>query len=239
MHVFMSQNGCYLLASTFFLLFVTQRTATGFSRDICSLESCITSNASSKDFIKRCNSSLGHQLQGHCCYDLSSDQVIGIDLSYCNLNNIKSILHQTPKVLRVNLTHNPNLTYENTSFIGLTKLRMLILDSVVDCPAQWNWFNTTWQSWTTAEYEKHSVRCINQTDTCELLKTYNYTCPEHSKCTNNGPGSFECRCASGWGGYRCLRMIGQNVTIPITTTVAGATVLLSAVLWFTQRRHVL
>lgn len=65
------------------------------------------------------------------------------------------------------------------------------------------------------------------------------TCPEHSKCTNNGPGSFLCRCDAGWGGYKCLHKTDRNVTIPITTSVAGVTVLLSAVLWYTQRRHVL
>ncbi|XP_039271877.1 all-trans retinoic acid-induced differentiation factor-like [Styela clava] len=210
------------------------------NEDVCSLQSCSDPYPPNGSFVDNCNSHPMLRLQGHCCENFSSGHVVGIDLSFCKLRNIKTLFHQYTEVTKINLTNNPDLKFQNTSFLGLKKLCQISVDKNVECNSQWNWFNSSWQAWNNTEDDKHDRKCINQTNTCNLLKQYhNYTCPDNSNCINNGPGQFLCDCKHGWGGYKCLRKTDSDLKLPILAGTAAATVLLSSILWYTQRRHVI
>lgn len=207
---------------------------------VCQKSSCKDPNPPNGSFVNDCNLHEGYRLIGRCCVDLSTDTIIGLDLAYCDLKGIASqIRSEAPDVVRVNLTNNYDLKLENESFKGLTKLRNLAIDRGQNCPGEWNWFNITWKAWNATFAEKHQTRCVNQSDTCaKLYGEHNYTCPDHSNCTNDGPGSFLCECNKHWGGYRCLRERSHSLKVYILSVIAGCTVVLSSFLWFTQRRHI-
>eukprot|EP00064_Thunnus_orientalis_P017487 superscaffoldBa00003726_g17570 len=62
-------------------------------------------------------------------------------------------------------------------------------------------------------------------------------CPENSLCGPYGPGFFECSCADNYHGYKCLRE-GEFPLLQVFGPLGASTVVISVLLWVTQRRKV-
>uniref|UniRef100_H2Y641 EGF-like domain-containing protein n=1 Tax=Ciona savignyi TaxID=51511 RepID=H2Y641_CIOSA len=211
------------------------------TESICALNSCTTPSPLFSSIVKLCEESKGLSMRGRCCVQLSDNSIIvGVDLSFCNISSIGRMLTiQAPKLQHVNLTNNPLLTISDETFRGLHNLTTLSLPPSVSCPGNHSWFNSSWQPWNKVVQHRNTIICSNQTDTCGKLHSQNYTCPEHSTCHNDGPGLFDCACHKGWGGYKCLRMTGGIPTVPIVCGSFGSSIVISALVWWTQRRHVI
>ncbi|XP_076806809.1 all-trans retinoic acid-induced differentiation factor-like isoform X1 [Clavelina lepadiformis] len=206
--------------------------------DICALVSCTSLTPTNSSIEKFCNQSRGLLMRGRCCLDLSTNAIYGVDLSWCNISHLGSMLHeQAPQVVKLNLTFNPNLRTDNKTFRGLTKVKVLSLPSQNGCPSNWTWFNTTWKAWNFTNSNKHYEVCYNQTDTCATLKTFNYSCPENSQCRNDGPGMFQCLCSHGWTGYKCVRHSHGKPSISILIGSFGSATLLSVFFWLSERKN--
>lgn len=233
----MENISCYLFFSVFASIARCQ-TDVDDNLAMCTFTSCDPTSPPSATFDHDCAAHEGYRIIGRCCIDESSGSIVGVDLSYCDLKSVGTVLHDAPNILKINFTHNSNLKFENNSFRGLAKLHTVALDLTMDCPGEWSWYNATWQSWNDTVMEKHQKRCVNQSNTCtKLFHEHNYTCPDHSECVNNGPGSFSCVCEENWGGYKCMRRTDSNPSLTIILSTSISTVVLSLILWVTQRRR--
>ena len=226
-------HACFLLKTS-----AKQEDVVASDVDLCDLPSC--SDFSSNSTIeKMCSLSKGMVMRGRCCIKLNNNNmIIGMDLSFCNINSLKKMLYQqAPNLKRLNLTFNPSLSIDEDTFRGLNNLSVLSLPSHLSCPGNWSWFNTSWKAWDMIKHHNLMEVCFNQTNTCSLLSLYNYTCPSHSKCHNDGPALFRCDCSYSWRGYKCLRLPAHFPLLTIGGCTLVATPLLSFALWFSGRRN--
>ncbi|XP_056150673.1 all-trans retinoic acid-induced differentiation factor [Lampris incognitus] len=178
----------------------------------------------------RCASSAG-RIGGRCCLQndnaTSAEYVIGLDLSNCSLSHVED-LQGASTALVIDLSLNPITNISDSVFQGFIELNYLILPVNLACPGG----NTSW--------EKEEIRggerlCQNQRSLCNQTGQMSMNCPENSLCAPFGPGFFECSCAENYHGYKCLRE-GEFPAIQVFGPLGASTVLISVLLWVTQRR---
>lgn len=177
-----------------------------------------------------CSESAG-RIDGRCCWrnDNTSDpeHIIGLDLSNCSLTHVDD-LQEASTVVRIDLSLNPIVNMSDTAFQGFSKLNYMILPPDIACPGG----NTSWEK---VEVKDGNRLCEGQKNMCNQTGHMSIDCPENSLCAPYGPGFFECGCADHHHGYKCLRE-GQFPALQVFGPLAASTVVLSFLLWVTQRR---
>ncbi|XP_042359516.1 LOW QUALITY PROTEIN: all-trans retinoic acid-induced differentiation factor [Plectropomus leopardus] len=177
-----------------------------------------------------CASSAG-RIDGRCCLrkDNTSDpeRIIGLDLSNCSLTHLED-LQGASAALIIDLSLNSITNISDTAFQGFTELNYMILPQDIDCPGG----NTSWKK---VEVKAGNRLCEGQRDMCNQTGQLSLNCPENSLCAPYGPGFFECSCAENYHGYKCLRE-GEFPALQVFGPLGASTVVISFVLWFTQRR---
>ena len=125
----------------------------------------------------------------------------------------------------------------DSAFTGFTSLDYVTVPSPLDCPG------SKWDAWAMEKpnepmnstiCQMQQTYCSLHNDSCIELEEY----PHNAYCVPNGPSLFLCPCSEGVYGYKCLRR-GTFPTAIFAPTLTVATVILSVVLWFTQRRFVI
>ncbi|XP_015208132.2 all-trans retinoic acid-induced differentiation factor [Lepisosteus oculatus] len=175
----------------------------------------------------RSNSSL--EREGRCCLQKQAlpSPIIGLDLWNCSLTQVED-LHEASAAVIIDLSDNPLMNISESAFQGFTSLRYLVLPSNLECPGG----NTSWEH---VELIGETVMCEGQKNACNGTEVVSWFCPENSLCKPDGPGLIQCNCAENFHGYKCLRE-GMFPMLKVFGILGVATVLVSAVLWFTQRR---
>ncbi|XP_072552601.1 all-trans retinoic acid-induced differentiation factor [Salminus brasiliensis] len=178
------------------------------------------------------------RIEGRCCLKdnnnnsssgSSSDQdsVFGLDLSNCSLSHLDD-LHEASAAVIIDLSNNPVSNLSDFVFQGFNQLRHLIMPIQLECPGG----NTSWDK---VEVKGNTRLCYGQRNVCNQTGQMSWDCPENSLCMPYGPGFFECSCAQNFHGYKCLRE-GQFPMLEVMAILSGSTVVISALLWVTQRR---
>ncbi|XP_018549975.1 all-trans retinoic acid-induced differentiation factor [Lates calcarifer] len=177
-----------------------------------------------------CSSSAG-RIGGRCCLrnDNTTDpeRIIGLDLSNCSLTHVED-LHEASTALMIDLSHNPIVNISDTAFQGFIELNYMILPGDILCPGG----NT---SWSKVEVKAGDRLCQGQKSMCNQTGQLSIDCPENSLCAPYGPGFFECSCADSYHGYKCLRE-GEFPALQVFGPLGASTVVISILLWVTQRR---
>lgn len=177
-----------------------------------------------------CFSSTG-RIEGRCCLrnDNTSDSehIIGLDLSNCSLNHIEQ-LQAASTTLIIDLSLNPIVNISKKAFQGFIELNYVILPEDIACPGG----NTSWEK---VEVKEGNRLCEGQKNTCNQTGQLSISCPGNSICAPYGPSFFECSCAKNYHGYKCLRE-GEFPVLLVFGPLAASTVVISILLWVTQRR---
>ncbi|XP_047430517.1 all-trans retinoic acid-induced differentiation factor [Mugil cephalus] len=177
-----------------------------------------------------CSLSAG-RIDGRCCLrnDNTSDpeHIIGLDLSNCSLASVDN-LQGASAVFMIDLSLNPIVNISDAVFQGFTKLNNVILPQDIVCPGG----NASWEN---VEVKEGNRFCEGQKSMCNQTGQLSIDCPENSLCAPYGPGFFECSCADSFHGYKCLRE-GEFPTLQVFGPLAASTVVISFLLWVTQRR---
>ncbi|XP_042339239.1 all-trans retinoic acid-induced differentiation factor-like, partial [Plectropomus leopardus] len=150
-----------------------------------------------------------------------------LDLSNCSLTHLED-LQGASAALIIDLSLNSITNISDTAFQGFTELNYMILPQDIDCPGG----NTSWKK---VEVKAGNRLCEGQRDMCNQTGQLSLNCPENSLCAPYGPGFFECSCAGNYHGYKCLRE-GEFPALQVFGPLGASTVVISFVLWFTQRR---
>lgn len=170
------------------------------------------------------------RIDGRCCLknDNTNDPeyIIGLDLSNCSLTCVQDIQGASTAFM-IDLSLNPIVNINDTAFQGFNKLKYMILPQNVNCPGS----NTSWEKVKIKEGNRY---CEGQRNMCNETGQLSMNCPENSLCTPFGPGFFECSCAENFHGYKCLRE-GEFPALQVFGPLAASTVVISFLLWTTQR----
>uniref|UniRef100_A0A4W5KNC6 All-trans retinoic acid-induced differentiation factor n=1 Tax=Hucho hucho TaxID=62062 RepID=A0A4W5KNC6_9TELE len=180
-----------------------------------------------------CSASAG-LIDGCCCLlrnenTSNADYVIGLDLSNCSLSHVED-LQEASTAAMIDISLNPIVNLNNSLFQGFVQLDTLILPVNLACPGG----NASWNK---VEVQGDTRHCEGQKDICNLTGHLSLNCPENSLCAAYGPGFFECSCVDDFHGYKCLRE-GKFPIIQVFGLLGASTVLVSILLWVTQRRKV-
>ncbi|KAJ8332440.1 hypothetical protein SKAU_G00426130 [Synaphobranchus kaupii] len=170
------------------------------------------------------------RVEGRCCLGTQgtdTDSITGLDLSNCSQSQVKDMKEaSTAKIIDLSSNNISNLN--DRVFKGFTQLQYLMLPFPLTCPGG----NASWEK---VETRGETCLCERQRNSCDQVGHMSWDCPENALCAPDGPGFFQCRCAQSHHGYKCLRE-GQFPLAEVLGILGGATVLVSAVLWLTQRR---
>ncbi|XP_026858791.2 all-trans retinoic acid-induced differentiation factor isoform X1 [Electrophorus electricus] len=178
------------------------------------------------------------RIQGRCCFKGNlvedEDSILGLDLSNCSLSHVED-LHEAlaAKIICVfgrDLSNNPIFNLSNSTFQGFKHLTHLVLPIKLECPGG----NI---SWDTVEVKHDTRLCEGQRSACNQTGQMPWNCPENSLCMPYGPGFFECSCVHNFHGYKCLRQ-GRFPMLEVMAILGGSTVIISTLLWVTQRQKV-
>ncbi|XP_068614552.1 all-trans retinoic acid-induced differentiation factor-like [Brachionichthys hirsutus] len=179
-----------------------------------------------------CSTSAG-RIDRRCCLksDNKSDpeRIIGLDLSNCTLTDVKDLSGASTASM-IDLSLNPLVNISDAIFQGFVELNYLILPQDLLCLGG----NTSWEK---VEVKDGNRICKGQINMCNQTGQLSVTCPENSLCGRYGPGFFECSCADNYHGYKCLRE-GEFPSLNVFASLGAATVVLTFLLWITQRRKV-
>lgn len=177
-----------------------------------------------------CSSSAG-RIEGRCCLKNVTtgehDCITGLDLSNCSLTLVGNLQEATTATI-LDLSHNPITNIKDSTFQGFIVLNYLILPNNVLCPGG----NTSWEH---IELKNEIRLCKGQNNMCNQTGQMSMNCPENSLCGPYGPGFFECSCADNYHGYKCLRE-GEFPALQVFGPLGASTVVISFLLWVTQRR---
>ncbi|XP_072218093.1 all-trans retinoic acid-induced differentiation factor [Leuresthes tenuis] len=196
-------------------------------RQVCTI--CGGTFLNSTPVGKLCSLSAG-RIDGRCCLMNNTrdpEQIIGLDLSSCSLTHMDE-LHGASTVLMIDLSLNPIVNISDTAFQGFRDLNYMILPQHIACPGG----NTSWQK---VEVKEGNRLCEGQKNMCNQTGELSMNCPENSLCAPYGPGFYECSCAENYRGYKCLRE-GDFPALQVFGPLAASTVVISFLLWVTQRR---
>ncbi|CAK6962257.1 all-trans retinoic acid-induced differentiation factor [Scomber scombrus] len=179
-----------------------------------------------------CSASAG-RIDGRCCLrnDNTSDpeHIIGLDLSNCSLTHVGD-LKEASTALMIDLSHNSIVNISESVFQGFIELNYMILPADIGCPGG----NASWEK---DEVKEGNRLCEGQKNTCNQTGQLSINCPENSLCGPYGPGFFQCSCAGNYHGYKCLRE-GEFPNLLVFGPLGASTVVISVLLWVTQRRKV-
>jgi hypothetical protein len=193
------------------------------------LSLCLGQNATSKPVIDYCITENGI-LESRCCYALNSKNILAIDLTEMNLNQVPDLIEYL-NITVIDLRLNPHLkSSEQNDFLGLKSLDYLLLPEQFQCPGD----KRVWKIIDSINDPK-GVLCRHQKDFC--TNSTDMCVESSSYCVPNGPNHFLCLCKDGYYGYKCLRY-GQFPAGKFFGLAVLITVVLSAFFYFTQRRHV-
>lgn len=171
-------------------------------------------------------------IKGHCCFKNNTndvDTIIGLDLSNCSISHVEH-LYNSSTALIIDLSNNPISNLSDFVFQGFSLLTQLLLPSKVECPGG----RTSWEK---VEVKNITRICEGQKNACNQTAQMPLNCPENSFCSPYGPGFFECSCLDNFHGYKCMRQ-GEFPIVKVLGILTASTVVVSSVLWFTQRRKV-
>ncbi|CAF0922290.1 unnamed protein product [Adineta steineri] len=192
---------------------------------------CSGNNVTSKYVIEYCDQQGGYLIH-RCCRGPDNETFIAVDLMDSNLTKIPDFTeHENFDLVVIDLRSNPELepSHDN-DFLALKDLDVLVLPNHFDCPGGqhvWKWINKTDDPiGNLCGHQKDF--CSNSTDICTEPNSY---------CDTNGPTHFLCLCKTGYDGYKCLRK-GKFPSGLFYGLSIGVTIVTSAVLYCTQRRHV-
>ncbi|XP_019751748.1 all-trans retinoic acid-induced differentiation factor [Hippocampus comes] len=178
---------------------------------------------------KFCSSSSG-RVVGRCCLaneTSNHERIIGLDLSNCSLTHVDN-LQEASDALIIDLSSNAIINMSDSAFQGFSQLRQLFLPADIACPGG----NSSWDKVKTNE----GIRlCEGQRNMCNQSGKMPVHCPEYSHCAAYGPGFFQCSCADDYHGYKCLRE-GEFPALWVFGLLGASTLVLSLLLWLTQRR---
>ncbi|XP_054945064.1 all-trans retinoic acid-induced differentiation factor isoform X2 [Physeter macrocephalus] len=104
---------------------------------------------------------------------------------------------------------------------------IMILPQDVNCPGGIN-------AWDTVTFYINSQTCQEQRNLCNSTGDPEM-CPENGSCAPDGPGLFQCVCAEGFHGYKCMRQ-GSFSLLMFFGILGSTTLSISTLLWGTQRR---
>lgn len=152
-----------------------------------------------------------------------------LDLSNCSLTHVGDLRGVSTAVV-VDLSLNPIANISDATFQGFVDLNYTILPPDLPCPGG----NTSWEI---VELKWGNRLCRGQKDLCNQTGGMSIDCPANSLCAPYGPGFFQCSCAGNHHGYKCLRE-GEFPALQVFGPLGASTVVISFLLWFTQRRHV-
>nr|XP_057912621.1 all-trans retinoic acid-induced differentiation factor [Doryrhamphus excisus] len=176
-----------------------------------------------------CSLSAG-RIAGRCCMGNGTsdfERIIGLDLSNCSLNHVE-YLQEASTALLIDLSQNTLVNISDLTFQGFIELNDLILPADITCPGG----NSSWEK---VEWNKGNLHCKGQKNMCNQTGQMSVNCPEFSQCGPFGPGFFECSCADNYHGYKCLRE-GEFPAFQVFGAIGASTLVLSLLLWLTQRR---
>ncbi|KAM9703970.1 all-trans retinoic acid-induced differentiation factor isoform 1-T1 [Menidia menidia] len=197
-------------------------------QQVCTL--CAGTTLNSTPVGRFCSSSAG-RIDGRCCLRNNStedpEDVIGLDLSNCSLSHVDD-LQGAYTVLMIDLSFNPIVNISDTAFQGFRDLNYMILPQDIVCPGG----NASWQK---VEVTEGKRLCEGQKNMCNQSRQLSINCPENSLCAPFGPGLVECSCAENYHGYKCMRE-GDFPAIQVFGPLAASTVVISILLWVTERR---
>ncbi|KAK2864011.1 hypothetical protein Q7C36_003165 [Tachysurus vachellii] len=170
----------------------------------------------------------GGRIEGRCCFQ-DEENILGLDLSNCSLSQVEDLGVASAAVI-VDLSSNPISNMSDFIFQGFNHLSYLILPVKLDCPGG----NTSWDR---VEVNRDTRLCEGQRNACNQTGQMALDCPENSVCMPYGPGFFQCSCARNFHGYKCLRE-GHFPMLEVMAILGGSTVVVSLLLWITQRRKI-
>lgn len=180
-----------------------------------------------------CTASSG-LIEGRCCMkrdNMSDDNyIIGLDLSNCSLSNVDNLQEAFTAVM-IDLSLNPIDNLNDGVFEGFLKLDYVNLPFNLVCPGG----NSSWEK---VKVEGDNRVCRGQKNMCNQTDQMSMTCPENSVCGPYGPGLIDCNCFGNFHGYKCLRE-GDFPVIQVFGPLGASTVVVSLLLWVTQRRKAL
>ncbi|XP_072298146.1 all-trans retinoic acid-induced differentiation factor [Eucyclogobius newberryi] len=178
-----------------------------------------------------CSLSAG-RVKGRCCLKNGTtgdkESIIGLDLSNCSLAQVEN-LQEASNATMIDLSLNPFVNISEVTFQGFIELNYLILPVNVLCPG-----GAT--SWKKIEEKEGNRICQGQNSMCNQTGQMSRDCPENSQCAPFGPGLSECSCGDNYHGYKCLRE-GEFPVLQVFAPLGASTVVISFVLWITQRRN--
>lgn len=179
-----------------------------------------------------CSNSAG-RVKGRCCVKNGTtgeqETITGLDLSNCSLTQVGS-LNEAYTARIIDLSLNPITNITESTFQGFIELNHLILPKTLLCPG-----GPT--SWKHIHVTEDNRICEGQNSVCNQTSQMSMDCPENSQCAPYGPGLFECSCAENYHGYKCLRE-GKFPSLQVFGPLGASTVVISFLLWITQRRKV-
>uniref|UniRef100_A0A3B5AHG0 All-trans retinoic acid induced differentiation factor n=1 Tax=Stegastes partitus TaxID=144197 RepID=A0A3B5AHG0_9TELE len=160
-------------------------------------------------------------------FNVAFRTVGNIEITFKAKSNTEYILPNKCFCCR-DLSLNPIVNMTDTAFEGFSKLNYMILPQDTSCPGG----NTSWEK---VEVREGNRFCQGQKNMCNQTEHMSVDCPENSLCAPYGPGFFECSCADQHHGYKCLRE-GEFPALQVFGPLAASTVVISFLLWVTQRR---
>ncbi|CAF1317607.1 unnamed protein product [Adineta ricciae] len=196
---------------------------------------CAGKNATSSYVVNYC-AEQGGEIKLRCCLSSENDTFIAIDSTDSDYTSVPDFFQDINFNLSVvDLRSNPELTPANkTDFLTLQYLNTLILPEQFDCPGGYDvWENITKTN--TNDSLPVGNLCIGQKNYCS--NAIDVCVQENSDCIPNGPNFFLCLCKINYHGYKCLRY-GNFPSGIFFGTTACVTIVASALLYWTQRRHV-
>lgn len=211
---------------------MTQKTT---EDDVCRPSFCKTPATS--DIIKHFCDSNKFAIEYRCCVNKAlNDTIVALDYMGCYIEKLSDTVGalNRDKIKSVQILDLRNNSLEECgnleTFAGFTQLNELYISElngeICTCPGgSYSWSNITMGS------------CVGRKNICGTNFSEKINCTSSSYCVENGPGNFLCECKDNYHGYKCLQE-GSFPILTFTLTICLSTVLLSGVLWHTQRRYV-
>lgn len=165
-------------------------------------------------------------LLARCCLN-QKGTILGLDLQNCSLKDPGPNFPQAHTAIIIDLQANPLKDDLADTFRGFTQLQTLILPQDVNCPGDTN-------AWNSVTYYTTRRTCQGQRNLCNSTRDTEM-CPENGLCVPDGPGLFQCVCADGFHGYKCMRQ-GSFSLLMFFGILGSTTLSISILLWGTQRR---
>ncbi|KAM6221114.1 all-trans retinoic acid-induced differentiation factor [Rhynchocyon petersi] len=165
-------------------------------------------------------------LHARCCLN-QKGIILGLDLQNCSLKDPGPHFPQAYTAIIIDLQENPLKDDLANTFRGFTQLQTLVLPQDVNCPGDIS-------AWNTITTYVNNQTCQGQRNLCNNTGE-SEMCPENGSCVPDGPGLWQCLCADGFHGYKCMRQ-GSFSLIAFFGILGSTTLSISLLLWGTQRR---